>query len=145
MKLTQEHIDNLFNSATLFDMQVGPKSTLVSATFPNGFQITETSACIDPENYDHELGKEQCVNRIKSKLWELEGYVAHGRNGFAHLATDGPSLDKIIFNPPYGFLDRHKIVDDISKTTPASRGEGVRDAFVYDDNTLEMLKRMPGQ
>ena len=36
--------------------------------------VTETSACIDPENYDRDLGAKICMGRVRDKVWELEGY-----------------------------------------------------------------------
>jgi hypothetical protein len=51
------------------------KTTVVIATLPNGFTITESSSCVDPANYDVEIGTDICKERIQNKLWELEGYV----------------------------------------------------------------------
>lgn len=54
---------------TIFD-----KCTVVTAKLANGFIITESSACVDVANYDVDLGSHICIERIKNKLWELEGY-----------------------------------------------------------------------
>lgn len=51
------------------------KTTVVIATLQSGFTITESSSCVDPANYDEEIGVDICKERIKNKLWELEGYV----------------------------------------------------------------------
>lgn len=48
--------------------------TVVHAKLPCGFIVTDTSACIDPANYDRKLGAEICMKRIEDKIWELEGY-----------------------------------------------------------------------
>lgn len=50
------------------------------AFLPNGFKIAYgESACVDPNNFDFELGKkyaqERCVLAATNKLWELEGYL----------------------------------------------------------------------
>lgn len=50
------------------------KCTLVCVKLENGFVLTESSACVDPANYNEEIGKEICFERIKNKIWELEGY-----------------------------------------------------------------------
>lgn len=50
------------------------KTTVVIATLPNGFTITESSSCVDPSNYDEEIGISICKTRIENKIWELEGY-----------------------------------------------------------------------
>ena len=72
--ITKEHID-LIVSQTKFDVStVFDKCTVVTAKLPNGFVITESSACVDPSNYDKEKGFEICKERIINKIWELEGY-----------------------------------------------------------------------
>lgn len=48
--------------------------TVVHAKLHCGFIITETSACIDPANYDRTIGLAACMTRIRNKVWELEGY-----------------------------------------------------------------------
>lgn len=73
-RITKERIDKIvdateFNITTVFD-----KYTVVVAKLPNGFIITESSACIDEKNYDRNLGYEICREKIIGKIWELEGY-----------------------------------------------------------------------
>ena len=50
------------------------KCTIMSCRLPNGFVITESSACVSPENYDKDLGIEICYNKIFDKICELEAY-----------------------------------------------------------------------
>ena len=42
---------------------------------PNGFVIVASSSCVDPSNYDPEIGIKICKKEIENKLWELEGYA----------------------------------------------------------------------
>lgn len=72
--VTEEQIDQLLWSSTVSVSKVGDNTTLVFCTLPCGWRFVESSSCVDPENYDHELGKSICMQRIKEKLWELEGY-----------------------------------------------------------------------
>lgn len=75
IKVTQTEIDLLLNSA---DVQVRTefgKCTVVTVRLRNGFILTESSACVDPANYDAELGKRLCLQHIENRLWELEGYA----------------------------------------------------------------------
>ena len=51
------------------------KCTIVACQLPNGFVIVESSSCVDPDDYDKEIGIENCMNRIKNKVIELEAYV----------------------------------------------------------------------
>jgi hypothetical protein len=73
--VNKEHIDNLFERSEINVQTVFNKTTIVSAKLPNGFVIVESTGCVDPENYSEEIGKNICIERIKNKLWELEGYL----------------------------------------------------------------------
>lgn len=69
-ELIEEILENSeFDAYTVFD-----KCTVVSCRLPNGYVITESSACVSPENYDEETGFNICLDKIANKLWELEAY-----------------------------------------------------------------------
>lgn len=51
------------------------KTTVCIFTLLNGFVIVESSSCVDPANYDIEIGKEICRKAAIEKIWMLEGYV----------------------------------------------------------------------
>lgn len=70
----QSQIDEIIANSKIENSKMGEKTTVVVATLPCGFVIVESSSCVDPENYDHEIGKEICLERIKNELWKLEGY-----------------------------------------------------------------------
>ena len=59
--------------------RIGEKTTLVHATLENGFTITKTSACVDPENYDQKIGAEICLEHIKNEVWYLLGFLLQQR------------------------------------------------------------------
>ena len=73
--ITQEYIDDIISDSDIDVRTVFDKCTVVACRLPNGFVIVESSACVDPENYDAELGFDICMNKIKDKVWELEGYM----------------------------------------------------------------------
>ena len=50
------------------------KTTIVKAVLKNGFILVEYSSCVDPVNFDMELGKKICMERIENKIWELLGF-----------------------------------------------------------------------
>ncbi|PDY91500.1 Gp49 family protein [Bacillus toyonensis] len=72
--VTQEDINNIIENSHFFITTVFEKCTVVICQLPSGFIITESSACVDKINYDAELGEKICRERIKNKVWELEGY-----------------------------------------------------------------------
>lgn len=73
--VTHKDIEKLLAEAEVFATTIFDKTTVVAVKLKNGFVITDSSSCVDPENYDFELGKSIVMKRIENKLWELEGYV----------------------------------------------------------------------
>lgn len=72
--VTKKQIDHLIDAAEIGVTKLGEKTTLVHVILLNGFELIESSSCVDPDNYDEAIGKDICLERIKNKLWELEGY-----------------------------------------------------------------------
>ena len=72
--VTQKQIDDLLDHAKIAVTTIGTKTTLVHVILANSFELIESSACVDPANYNQKVGAEICLERIKNKLWELEGY-----------------------------------------------------------------------
>lgn len=78
--VTQKMVDKFIADCQMTKM--GDKTTVVVCTLVNGFVVTESSSCVDPANYDQELGRKLCVERIKTKVWELLGFLLQtARNG----------------------------------------------------------------
>lgn len=80
-KVPFEHIQKLKESLEYKYARVDDTTvTGCWAFLPNGFQIAYgESACVDPDNFDFELGKkyakERAIQAAENKLWELEGYL----------------------------------------------------------------------
>lgn len=72
--VTKDHIEEIMNHSKVTVQTVFDKCTVVTCQLPNGFVIVESSACVDPANYDEDMGVEICMQRIVDKVWELEGY-----------------------------------------------------------------------
>lgn len=54
---------------------VGEKTTIVRAVLVNGFEVIESSACVDPANYDEKIGADICINKIRDQIWHLLGFL----------------------------------------------------------------------
>ena len=79
--ISEKMVDSFI--ARFYATTVGDKTTVVRAVLVNGFEIVESSSCVSPENYDEEIGKEICIDKIKDKVWELLGFLlATAVNGF---------------------------------------------------------------
>ena len=72
-KITQEHINQLLDSAVTEECTFHGKQHVVSYKFPNGFAIIGVCSCVDPANFNIELGRKYAREQVESKLWELEG------------------------------------------------------------------------
>jgi len=72
--VTDEHINSLIERSRKEVTTIGKKTTLVHLRLPNGFEITETSACVSPDNYSEDVGYSICLEKIKTRLWAFEGY-----------------------------------------------------------------------
>ena len=75
VKVTQDRINSIMAGTTFSVRTEFDKCTVVTAQLPNGFIITEASACVDPANYDRAVGEQLCRKHIENRLWELEGYL----------------------------------------------------------------------
>ena len=73
--VTKEQVEEIIKNSRVQVSTLFEKVAMVSVQLPNGFVITETSGAVDKDNYDLEIGKEICMEKIKDKIWELEGYV----------------------------------------------------------------------
>ncbi len=71
----QAQIDKIWERAEKQTFTAFDKCLVMVVKLENGFVLTASSACVDPGNYDEMIGYEICEERIKNKLWELEGYL----------------------------------------------------------------------
>ena len=86
--ITQSVIDELMESCDIAVTTAFDKCTIVACKLPNGFVIVESSSCVDPANYDEDMGVDICMKNIEKKLWELEGYLLQNK-----LYMDGITFD----------------------------------------------------
>lgn len=86
--VTQSVIDELMESCDIAVTTAFDKCTIVACKLPNGFVIVESSSCVDPDNYDEDMGVDICMKNIEKKLWELEGYLLQNK-----LYMDGITFD----------------------------------------------------
>lgn len=73
--LTKDLIDQIIHKSNFTYRTEFGKCTVVTMQLPNGFVLSESSACVDPANYDEKLGYDICVKKLTEKVWELEGYL----------------------------------------------------------------------
>ena len=74
-RITQEHIDNLLDSAEIEEHTFFGKDHQVCYKLSsNGFTVVGRGACVDPENFNIEIGRKVARQDASNQLWRLEGY-----------------------------------------------------------------------
>lgn len=73
VSIGQKMVDDFIVDYEVFTKK--DKITIVIAVLKNGFTIVESSACVDPENYDEKIGAEICKERIKNQVWNHLGFL----------------------------------------------------------------------
>ena len=74
-KVTLEALTALADSGHTEYNHLAGTLTHCTITLPCGFQVTGESACIDPANFNEELGQEIARKKAVNALWPLEGYL----------------------------------------------------------------------
>lgn len=75
MQLTKEILEQHILKRDF--MKVWHKTTICLLTLDNGFEVVGSSACINPEDYDLDLGKKYAYEKAFEKLWDVYGFLAH--------------------------------------------------------------------
>lgn len=73
VSIGQKMVDEFISYTETVTM--GDRTTVVRCVLRNGFEIVESSSCVDPKNYSEQMGYDICMNRIKNKIWELLGFL----------------------------------------------------------------------
>lgn len=86
-RVTQAMVDGFIGDAT-HPATVGGKMTVLNVELKNGTVFAESSACVDPKNYDEKLGASICMTRVKDRVWHLLGFALQwARRGLAVVAV----------------------------------------------------------
>lgn len=62
------------------ETEFGKPVTYVTVRMQNDFTLRESTTCVDPANYDEEIGKKICLEKIEDKIWFLLGYQLQEQN-----------------------------------------------------------------
>lgn len=73
-QITHSEIDYMIEKAQIEIMELFGKCTIVAVQLANGFILTESITMIDPANYNKDVNTQICLERIKKRIGELEGY-----------------------------------------------------------------------
>lgn len=73
ISVSQNMVDNFIKETHVCTL--GEKTTLVRAVLVNGFEIIESSSCVDAANYSESMGKEICMKHIEDQIWGYLGFL----------------------------------------------------------------------
>ena len=78
--VTQEEVNKNMKDVLVRTVEeFGKPTTYVTVRMENGFTLRESTTCVDPSNYDENIGKEVCLKRIEDKVWFLLGYTLQSK------------------------------------------------------------------
>lgn len=76
--VTPELIESKIKAENYYQ-PIGTTLTVCFLTLENGTILIGESACVSPERFDAELGKQYAREKAVEKLWALEGYLLKQR------------------------------------------------------------------
>ena len=74
-KVSKERIERIVDEAETDVQMFWDKEVVVSYKLKNGFTLLGRGACVDPKNFDFEIGKQVAREQVINQLWQLEGYL----------------------------------------------------------------------
>lgn len=76
IRVTPEQVqENMKDVQIQTIMEFGKPATHVAVKMKNGFIVRSATTCVDPANYDEEIGKKICLEHIEDQIWKLLGYA----------------------------------------------------------------------
>ena len=72
-KILKEDVEKFITNVDV--ITVGAKTTVVNAHTLTGFDTVKHSSCVDPKNYNEELGKQYAMEEVVNTLWAHLGFV----------------------------------------------------------------------
>jgi hypothetical protein len=73
-KVTKEGIEARIDDVS-YTVLPDSTVTICNITLENGFSVRGESACVDPRNFNMQIGREIAYREAFGKLWQLEGYL----------------------------------------------------------------------
>lgn len=78
-RVTPEQIKSLLDNSETQEAIFWEKELVVSHKLSSGFTILGRAACVDPANFNIEIGRRIAREDVESQLWQLEGYLLQNK------------------------------------------------------------------
>lgn len=91
-RVTREHIESRIKGVQF--TRFGETVTVCKIHLDNEYFVLGESACVNPENYNQELGEKISYDNAFNKLWPLFGFLLaeQGADGSVEVPSDRPPL-----------------------------------------------------
>lgn len=77
-RVTKEYIQSRIREITF--VKLGETLTHCTIALDNGYLVTGESACVNPANYNQEIGEKIAHDNAFNKLWSLFGFLLAEEN-----------------------------------------------------------------
>ena len=79
-KITEEDVCNLVEFSNVH--KTGETTAVITAKIVTGFEIVTTSSCVNPEDYDNDLGHKYGLKKVWPALYDFLGFIVQwGKEG----------------------------------------------------------------
>lgn len=87
LRLTPQIIDSKIKSEAYWIVPL-TTTTICALTLQNGYVVIGKAACIEPSNFDADIGRKIAFDDARNQIWALEGYrLACRRAAMEEMAT----------------------------------------------------------
>ncbi len=101
MKVTVDGIKAKIKGETYLVLPDG-RTTLCILDLENGFSVKGFSACVDPAEFDLNMGRKIAFEDAFRQIWQLEGYLLaeqmylHKKDGISLTNISHPTIKKVV-------------------------------------------------
>jgi hypothetical protein len=78
-RVTLDQIKELLDNAKTQEAVFWEKEVVVSYKLDSGFTVLGRGACVDPANFNIEIGRQVARKQVEDQLWQLEGYLLQNK------------------------------------------------------------------
>lgn len=93
-KILRDDVERFLFGGGQAEGKIGQKTTILSMTTLSGFEMHETSSCVDPANYSQRIGVECCKSVMVNKMFGHLGFALQWANsGLGRQLDEGESIE----------------------------------------------------
>lgn len=74
-RVTKEYVESRISSVIITQLPFAETVTVCSITLDNGYSVRGESACVDPKNFDKDIGERIAYDNAFRQLWPLFGFL----------------------------------------------------------------------